>query len=248
MRLLAEMTWTDADAARRAGALALVPLGSTEAHGPHLPLATDVVISEELCRRIASALRQKDVESLIVPAVPYAVTEYAGEFAGTVTVSRDTAVALMRDIAVALHRQGFPKVVLVNSHLEPAHLDTVREAAAAAEAATGKRVCFPDACSPRWARTLTEEFKRGACHAGAYETSLVLASKPALVRESVRAGLAEKPIDLAKAMRAGVKTFREAGAEQAYFGDPARATVTHGDEIYALLVTMALAEIGETWP
>ena len=248
MKLLGEMTWTEAQAARERDSLVLVPIGSTEAHGPHLPLATDVIISEELCRRVARALEDRNQEALVAPALSYAVTEYAGEFAGTVTVPRETAVAMVRDVAVGLHRQGFSRVVLVNSHLEPAHLDTLREAADAARALTGKKVAFPDACSKRWARTLTEEFKKGACHAGRYESSLVLAARPELVRESVRGTLAPRPIDLAKAMKGGVKTFKEAGADAAYFGDPAAATVEHGEEIYRLLVEMVLTEIAEIFP
>lgn len=245
MRLLAEMTWPEAQAARDRKAIVLVPVGSTEAHGPHLPLATDVIISEELCRRAARALEDRETEAVIAPALSYAVTDYAGEFAGTVTLPHETATALVRDVVIGLQRQGFERVVLVNSHLEPAHLDTVRDAIEAAARITGTRALFPDACSKRWARTLTEEFKKGACHAGRYESSLVLAARPELVRETLRAALASKPIDLAKAMKGGVKTFKEAGAGEAYFGDPALASVEHGDEIYALLVTMVLTEIQE---
>jgi creatinine amidohydrolase len=245
MRFLAEMTWPEAQTARDRKALVLVPVGSTEAHGPHLPLATDVIISEELCRRASRALEDRGTEAVIAPALAYAVTEYAGEFAGTVTLAKDTAVALVRDVIVGLQKQGFERVVLVNSHLEPAHLDTVKDAIAAASQITGTRALFPDACSKRWARTLTEEFKKGACHAGRYESSLVLAARPELVREAVRTTLGSKPIDLSKAMKSGVKTFKEAGAGDAYFGDPALATVAHGDEIYDLLVTMVLTEIDE---
>lgn len=249
MRLLGEMTWPEAQKARERGALVLVPVGSTEAHGPHLPLATDVIISDELCRRVARALEDRGIaEAVVAPALAYAVTEYAGDFAGTVTLPRETAVALVRDVIAGLHAQGFARVVLVNSHLEPAHLETLRDAASAAEAKTGKKPCFPDACSKRWARTLTEEFKKGACHAGRYESSLVLAARPELVRESVRASLVPRAIDLAKAMKSGVKTFKEAGAGEAYFGDPALASVEHGEEIYGLLVDMVMTEIAETFP
>ncbi len=242
MKLLSEMTWRDAAAARQAGAIALLPIGSTEAHGPHLPLATDVIISEELARRAARALEQRERASVIAPALSYAVTEYAGEFTGTVTLSRDTAIAMVRDVCESLVKQGFPKVVLVNSHLEPAHLDTLRAAI------SGTGALFPDCCDRRWARTLTEEFKKGACHAGSYETSLVLAARPELVRDRVRAKLDPKPIDLAKAMKSGVKTFKQAGADEAYFGDPAAASVEHGEEIYRLLVEMVVTEIFEKWP
>lgn len=248
MKKLAEIAWPDAQAARDAGAIVLVPVGSTEAHGPHLPLATDVIISEELARRAGEALEREGAIVLVAPSLAYAVTDYAGEFAGTTGLTADSAVGLVRDVCGALHRQGFAKVVLVNSHLEPAHLETLRAAAAQAEAASGTRVLFPDVCSKRWARTMTDEFKSGACHAGCYETSLILAARPDLVSDAARATLAPKPIDLAKAMKSGIKTFKEAGADAAYFGDPAAATAAHGDEIYALLVTMVLTEIREAWP
>jgi creatinine amidohydrolase len=241
VKRLAEMTWPEAEAARKAGALALLPIGSTEAHGPHLPLATDVIISEELARRVSDALDAKGIASVVAPSISYAVTEYAGEFAGTLSLSAATATAMVREVSSSLVRQGFPRVVLVNSHLEPDHLATLAGAKI-------EGVLFPDACSRRWARTLSEEFKKGACHAGAYETSLVLAARPALVKDAIRAGLPPKPIDLAKAMKSGIKTFKAAGADQAYFGDPAGASVAHGEELYGLLVAMVTTEIAEAWP
>jgi creatinine amidohydrolase len=113
----------------------------------------------------------------------------------------------------------------------------------------GKPVAFPDQTEKRWARTLSEEYKRGACHAGSYETSLVLAARPELVRDSERASLPPLPIDLAKAMKAGVRTFGEAGARDAYFGDPAAATRAEGDDLYARLVEMVVTTIViDTWP
>jgi creatinine amidohydrolase len=245
---LAELTWTEAAAERARDPIVLVPIGSTEAHGPHLPLATDVILSEELAARAAAALEAAGRAALIAPSVNYAITEYAGEFAGTVSLRAETAVALVADVCASLHAQGFARVCLVNSHLEPAHVASLREACARAAERSGRRVAFPDQLERRWARTLTDEFKRGACHAGSYETSLVLAARPELVRDAARAALPPLPIDLAKAMKAGIKTFGEAGAPDAYFGDPASATHEEGDAIYALLVTMIVETIRETWP
>ena len=116
------------------------------------------------------------------------------------------------------------------------------------QARSGVAVVFADQLEKRWARTLTDEFKRGACHAGSYETSLVLAARPELVRDEVRRGLMVKPIDLARAMREGKRTFGEAGAAEAYFGDPAAASVEEGNDIYARLVAMIVAEVRGAWP
>jgi creatinine amidohydrolase len=243
---LAELTYEEAAHAAKSGAIALVPVGATEAHGPHLPLATDVIISEELARRAASTLAGNGRSCVIAPSLAYSVTEYAAPFGGTISVKPATAIALVADVCAGLQRQGFARVCLVNSHLEPAHVATLRDACARVLSDGGKPVAFPDNTEKRWARTLTEEFKRGACHAGSYETSLVMVARPELVRDT-RASLPEKPIDLAKLMRAGVADFVAAGAERAYFGNPAAATVEEGNAIYQLLVQMIVTTIDEIW-
>ena len=177
-RKLGELSWTDAAAARDRGALVLLPIGSTEAHGPHLPLATDAILSDELAHRAGEALERKDLEVLIAPTLSYAITDYASEFAGTVSLAPATALALVSDVCASLIQQGFQRVCLVNSHLEPAHVTSLKEACAQVRERTGVTVAFPDQLDRRWARTLTDEYKRGACHAGSYETSLVLAARP----------------------------------------------------------------------
>ena len=245
---LAEIPWVEAAAwcASAKQPVVLVPVGATEAHGPHLPLGTDALLSEELARRVAETLEARGGTVLVAPTVAYAITEYAHGFCGTISLSPATATALVTDICASLIEQGFLRVCLVNSHLEPAHVASLRAAATAVEARTGRKLAFADQTERRWARTLTDEYKRGACHAGSYETSLMLAARPELVRDSRRA-LPPLPINLAEAMKHGVRSFEEAGAVDAYFGDPAGATVEEGESIYALLVTMVLTTIEETW-
>ncbi len=248
MKRLAELTWTEAADERARQPIVLVPIGSTEAHGPHLPLSTDAILSDELARRAGEALEADGRTVLIAPTLSYAITEYAAAFAGTISLSPETATNLVAEVCASLALQGFQRVCLVNSHLEPAHVVSLKDACARAEAKSGQKVAFPDQLDRRWARTLTEEYKRGACHAGSYETSLVLAARPELVRNDVRARLSPLPIDLAQAMKAGKRTFGEAGAADAYFGDPAAATTDEGNAIYALLVTMVVSTVRETWP
>ncbi|MFI5288183.1 MAG: creatininase family protein [Polyangia bacterium] len=248
MKWLAELSWTEAAAERARGPIVLLPIGSTEAHGPHLPLATDAILSEELAKRAAAALEASGRAALIAPTLGYAITEYAAAFAGTVSLSTETATQLVTEVCASLIAQGFERVCLVNSHLEPAHVASLKEACGRVERRTGRAVAFPDQTARRWARTLTEEYKRGACHAGSYETSLMLAARPELVNDAARRRLAPLPIDLAQAMKAGIRTFGQAGAPDAYFGDPAAATVEEGNAIYSLLVTMVLDTARERWP
>jgi creatinine amidohydrolase len=89
---------------------------------------------------------------------------------------------------------------------------------------------------------LTDEFKKGACHAGSYETSLVLASRSSLVRE-IRKELKPNPVNLAVLMKQGTKTFKQAGAQDAYFGDPASATVSEGEGTYQILTKMVVETV-----
>jgi creatinine amidohydrolase len=247
-RRLAELTFSDAETFRRANPIVLLPVGSTEAHGPHLPLGTDTILSEELALRAAGALEETGYETLIAPAFAYAITNYAGDFAGTLTLTPPTATSLVEEVVSSLANQGFARVCLINSHLEPAHVLALKEACVRVRSRAGDVVVFPDQLEKRWARTLTDEFKKGECHAGSYETSLVLAARPELVRDQVRRALTKRPIDLARAMREGKKTFLEAGAPQAYFGDPAAASVEEGNQIYALLVKMVVETVRAAWP
>lgn len=247
-RLLAELTFREAQRAAAAGAVVLLPIGATEAHGPHLPLGTDVYLSEEVARRAARALAAAATPALIAPSLAYAVTEFGADFAGTVSLDSETAHGLYVGVLRGLLRTGFRKLCVVNSHLEPAHIEVLRAACAEVERLTGTRVAFPDQAARRWARTLSDEYKRGNCHAGRYETALVLASRPELCHEDIRRDLAENPADFLSAVRSGAATFPQAGGPEAYFGAPAAATTSEGEDLYRLLVTMTLTTIGETFP
>lgn len=242
---LDQLSWKQAAEVLAQKPVALLPLGSTEAHGPHLPLGTDVIISEGMARRAAEALAQQGISTVILPTLAYAVTEYASSFAGTLSISPEVVRALLLDIARAVQRQGVELLVLINSHLEPGQIGILRSLAKEGRALTGLEIVFPDKTRRRWVCTLTEEFQRSACHAGSYETSLVLVDRPELVQEPLRQSLPSLPIDLTAAMQAGVTRFEEAGATQAYFGDPAHASLEEGRWSYDRLVEMIVTTVLE---
>jgi creatinine amidohydrolase len=104
----------------------------------------------------------------------------------------------------------------------------------------GIRTGYLDLTRRERAQRLTEEFRRGECHAGRYETSLVLAQSPELVDREAMAALPEVPISLPQVIAAGQKDFREMGLSLAYCGAPAEATAAEGDESYATLVEMTI--------
>lgn len=210
------------------GAWALLPFGSCEAHGPHLPLDTDVRISEEMAVRSALRLGEAGVAAVVLPTLPYGVTTSAGPFPGTLTVSAEVLTALIVEICASAVTQGATGVVFVNSHFEPAHIDALFKAAERVRA-LGVPVVYPNLASRRYAARLGAEFQSGACHAGSFESSLILAVRPDLVGDRA---LPEVAIDLAAALRAGAKDFKEMGALEGYFGRPLDATAEEGEALY----------------
>ena len=231
------------------GAVALVPIGSTEPHGPHLPLSTDILLSEEACRRAARVLAAAGTPALVAPPIGYGVTRYAAGFRGAIGVAEATLVALVSDVARALLDDGFAHVALVNNHLEPEHVAALDRARVAVAADRGtNRISFPNQLTRRWGRTLTDEFKRGDCHAGRYETSLVLAARPDLVQRDVAKKLAAVPISLSAAIVAAAGAplrFADIGMDRAYTGAPAEATPAEGETTYDHLVAMIVSEVTE---
>lgn len=237
---LAELTYEQVEEVCRGRAVAIVPVGSVEPHGPHLPLDTDTTISETCAARAVSALAEDGVTAVIAPSVPYGVTDYASGFAGAIGVPAEALTAMLRGIAEKLLACGFRHVCFVNNHLEPAHDAAVRASIAELPAGRASVAC---PLTRRWGRTLSDEFKRGDCHAGRYETSLVLAAGRA-VRGELEA-LPTLGLSLAEAIKAGKKTFAEIGMARAYTGAPSEATPEEGDDLYARLVTMVVTEIKE---
>jgi creatinine amidohydrolase len=246
MTLFQNLTWKEAGERLTRGLVVILPVGSTEAHGPHLPLATDVIISEEMSRRAAYKLAARGIEAMVLPPIAYSVTDFSSDFSGSISIRKETAAALIRDICVSLYNQGARLVVVANSHLEPEHVEAINEALARVRRDTGREVAFPDKRRRRWAMALTEEFRRGDCHAGSYETSLVMAARPDLVREEVRKGLSRVPISIAEKIREGARTFNEAGGSDAYFGDPSSASAEEGEASFEALSDMLITAVLES--
>ncbi len=207
----------------------LLPLGATEPHGPHAPLGTDTLISVGICRRAAERLRG-DVDVIVLPAVPYGVTRYAAAFAGAISITEETLRAIVTEIA-----QNVRRLILVNSHFEPEQVRTLR----------GTGLPLLDVTRRATAERLTEEFRSGSCHAGRYETSLVLADRPELVDRERMAALEAKIVDMPAAIAAGRTSFAAMGMDRAYCGSPAEATAEEGEETFDTLAGLLVELIRE---
>lgn len=243
-RELASLTWEEAGG-RLAGAVAILPVGATEAHGPHLPLGTDVVIAEAMARAAATLLEARDQAVIVLPPLAYSPARFAAGFAGTISLRPSTLTAIVLDVARSLGAHGIRALAIANAHLDPEHLSALRSVAEERPEAGLPQIVFPDLTRRPWGSRLTEEFRSGACHAGRFEGSVVLAERPELVREATRAGLPPNPVSLSEAIRAGAGTFEEAGGPRAYFGDPAAATPEEGRETVAILGGILADAVGQ---
>ena len=222
---LAEMTSPQVE--KLVHPVALWPVGAVEPHGPHAPLGTDTLISVGMCERAAARLDN----AVVLPPLPFGVTRYGAAFAGAIGISEATLRAVVLDVAKALDQQGFRRLVIVNNHFEPEQVATLRAAAEEAGA------LYLDLVRRRNAQRLTDEFRRGSCHAGRYETSLVLADAPQLVDPEV-ASLPSNDVDMPAAMAAGRTDFVAMGMDRAYCGAPAEATAEEGRATFETLTDM----------
>jgi len=225
---LAETTWTDVagdgDGAGSPGAadadVALLPVGSTEQHGPHAPLGTDTLAAEAVAARGADAY---DGEAVVAPAVPVGVSEEHRHFPGTLWVSPDTFRAYVRETVESLAHHGWDRVILVNGH--GGNVDPLREVSARL---TRDGVAYTVPFT--WFDAVETDLGMG--HAGPMETSLLLATRPDLVREGRLDGAAAGGTARWGEWEAGVNLAYDSAefSENGVVGDPREASEQHGED------------------
>ena len=189
------------------------------------------MIAEAMADAGAACLAARGYEAIILPAMPVAPAPFAASFAGTIDTAPAATVATIEAIARSLGGHGVRAIVVANAHHDPAHVDAIRAAAAQIEREQSAVLIFPDLTRRRWAARLTDEFQSGACHAGRYESSIVMARSPADVNLHAMKSLPPNPHSLVTAIQRGNRNFHEAGGPEAYFGAPGEATAEEGREI-----------------
>jgi len=171
--LLYEMSWTDAKEYFSKNDLAILPIGSTEQHGPANPLGTDFLLAKAIAEETA---KRTDVLSL--PVIPFGVSPHHKQFWGTIFISAGTFKRYVREVCLSLRFHGVRKIVIVNGH--GGNLAALKELA---RSLREKRV-FVTVFQwwPAAGKLLPELFtpeERG--HAGAEETSMNLFLQTGLV-------------------------------------------------------------------
>jgi creatinine amidohydrolase len=177
MRLCELTTEEVADLQRRDYTLVL-PTGSTEQHGPHLPLDTDIFLAEQVAFAGADG-----IEALVLPSLPYGYNQKEVAFAGTVSLRATTFLDMLVDLGQSLGRQGWSRLMIVNGH--GWNNDILRTAVHILNESPG----LIAACSSYWTLCAgSVEGQRdspipgGMAHACEFETSLMLHLRPQSVR------------------------------------------------------------------
>jgi len=222
---LGERTWTDlADDRPRT---VLVPIGSLEQHGPHLPLDADARIAAAVARLAAAG----DAALLLAPPLAYGASGEHEGFPGTLSIGHEALRAVLVELGRSATRWA-ERLVFVNGH--GGNLPTVPDAVTQLRA-EGRDV--------GWAGCVV---RGGDAHAGRTETAILLALDPALVRvDAIEPG---NPAPLAELMPTLVRGGVAAASPNGVLGDPRGATAAEGEQLVADMATQLRAALTRWQP
>lgn len=240
---LAELSYTRLDALDRHRTVVIFTASPLEEHGPHLPVGTDLFISEFFCEQLAGRILEAKPgwKVLIGPSLPFGASAF--EQAGTLLVRARTVRNATLDYGAALARQGFRYILVGNAHAGPRHVVALEEAAAVISRRYGVRMFsmsgpvlwkvlrgrFTERVEAAVGRALSESERdslRGDAHGGLWETSLILRARPELVDSSFT-DLAPMRFSVLDAMRKNYPL--RLGNQLGYIGSPAAASAEFGE-------------------
>jgi creatinine amidohydrolase len=240
MNRLADMTWRDAEAALAGAALAILPVGSIEQHGPHMALQTDIAIAARLAERLADELGDRAV---LCPRLDYGLSEHHLRFPGSLTLRPDTFQRLVLEIVESLAHWGVRRVLVVNGH--GGNIDALRLVS---------RVALRDlrslVASVMWARVGADEIasrvhSAGYGHACESETSVALAVAPEVVYpERIAPPAGRRSSDPLTDPPGGIvdqSVWLDAWTDDGALGDPRLATIETGRAVVAVVMERTLA-------
>jgi creatinine amidohydrolase len=247
----AEMTWPEIREVAAQERVVVVPIGTLEDHGPHLPIDTDVRIISEICER---ACAKAPDQVVLLPVVTHGYSPHHGDFPGSITIGWDTFVRYLTDITGSLVRHGFKRIILANGHGSNMPLCDM--------AARLTIVDHPDTLCCNYfylytpqgqeaVRSVRESaFPGGMSHACELETSIYLAIAPDLVQMDKAEADFNQPasdyfymdwFDGPGSMMEWWSTLSKNGA----MGDPTLATPEKGEVLLSAAADELLMVIGE---
>jgi creatinine amidohydrolase len=239
-----ELTWPEMRKAIQEQPVVLLPFGTVEDHGPHLPLNTDNVIVEAIC---LEAARRAPGEMLVMPLMAYGLDEHHMDFPGAVTVDMQTLIACVSDVALSVARHGLTHILIVNGHGSNAPIADLAARRVVLESGVICGAMSPNAAiDPTLAEPTLSQMRQsapgGVAHAGEYETALMLHLRPDLVqmdqavREMGQIKLEYFNWDYSEPSILSWQDWWSRMSESGVCGDPTVATAEFGQALFETTV------------
>lgn len=173
--MLENSSWTNARKVFKKSKIALIPVGSIEQHGPHLPLGTDFFIAQALAQSAA-----KRTGAICTPVIPVGVSGLHRQFWGTLWVSPRTFRQYMYEVATSLGYHGVHRMIFINGH--GGNLTSLLEISCDLRLVGCYSIVYQWWTDPTVVDIQNRLFKSRGTHAGAIETAAMLAIRPELVQ------------------------------------------------------------------
>ena len=176
---LAELHWPEVSQLDREKIVAMIPVGSMEQHGPHLPFSVDILASS----RLAEDLEKRVPEILLLPPLWAGVSAHHMDFPGSITLRARVFIDLLHDICASLYHHGFRRMVLLNGHGgNRSSLEVLGQELFVELGLTVNTLAYWDLV-PDLVKSLKSTKSSGMGHSGELETSLMLYLAPHLVNQ-----------------------------------------------------------------
>jgi creatinine amidohydrolase len=208
----------------------IIPLGSIEQHGPHLPVTTDILIAEYIANQIS-----KKIPAYVMPGIPYGVS-YEHESFFNISISSDSLSELLTQVCISLAENGFRSIIILNGH--HGNMGVVQYVPQKVASKNPKLNVF----SINYWNLIEREFD----HAGFVETSLMLSINPKLVQmNKAKPGYSDK-----KRLHATYSTFLNNPSsfkitKNGVWGDPTKANSSDGRKIMSTAIKNIIRSIKE---
>jgi creatinine amidohydrolase len=251
---LSELSWPEAEAAARDGAVVVVPTGAHEQHGHHLPLGTDTMLVTAVTHRAIDQVRT-NVPVLYTPTLWLGFSPHHMDFPGTISLPTTTYLAVVADVCRSLWQHGFRRLILINGHGgNTSPLRTIVMDLRAREDIRAAVLSYWDLAAP-FIKTWRRSEEGGINHACEMETALMLHAHRNVVHmdQAIRfippARSAYFGRDLVLGGRVVTGSRVKQRSSTGVMGDPTVATAERGEELFNAIVAEVARFLEEvaTW-
>ncbi|MCX7704496.1 MAG: creatininase family protein [Planctomycetota bacterium] len=216
----------------------MLPFGACESHGAHLPLGTDSFVTQKVAEEIAKAFN-----GYLLPLFPFGTSEEHIKFRGTVSLRHSTLAAVLQDIVESLEKTGFRKLIIVSFHggnyiLSSDFLKILQSRHPSLQ------IVFCEIRDAWRAALKNASIETKDLHAGEVETSLILALRPELVKESVGDfPVTDESFKNIAVDHTGFPCDVSSVSERGVLGCPSKASRQKGELFFAKLLEILIAQL-----